>query len=121
MPKQPIVPDEFSFSTEAEHASAVRKAKAEVVQLSIDFWLKCRSHVEADVRVVPRLALNALSVLMSNSIAERSFSVLSNRENDNVLSAGVAYVENMMFLSCNRKTLEAYGYERDSHLSNFLS
>ena len=115
VPQRSAVPDAGTVPDD-ERKAAELKAKGDDVEKAIAFWRACwRPSMDSDVRTVARMALNALGVLMSNSIAERSFSTLSNREQQSVLHAKVPYVENMLFLACNRLHLKRYcGIQLDS-------
>jgi len=80
VPQRSAVPDAGTVPDD-ERKAAELKAKGDDVEKAIAFWRACwRPSMDSDVRTVARMALNALGVLMSNSIAERSFSTLSNRQ-----------------------------------------
>ncbi len=49
-------------------------------------------------------ALRALCIPISQAAVERMFSIMSNRQIDNRLGAGPAYVSHMLALSCNYET-----------------
>ena len=61
-------------------------------------------------------ALKSLSIPISQTIAERSFSTLSNREEHNRLLAGDRYVANLVTLSCNRPYLLELNKQRIDEL-----
>lgn len=63
------------------------------------FWQRLRGSLPR----VALAALQALSIPLSSTAAERSFSVLSNREIDNRLHANEAYVDMMLMLAGNRQ------------------
>lgn len=66
----------------------------------VAFWLAMRERT-----IAPRItaaALRALSVVLSNTAAERTFSILRNFEGSNRLHAGHAYVRKMLMSSHNR-------------------
>lgn len=69
------------------------------------FWTRLHAQDENPVPLVTKAALRALCIVLSNTAAERSFSVLRNLEINNRVHAGARYARNMMMLNCNRSLL----------------
>ena len=91
---------EGSLPSPVPSVSRQRSSSANADEL-LHFWRT----VAADPSDIARLgdaAMRALSIPISQTVVERSFSVISNREIDNRLQAGYRYVSNMLMLACNR-------------------
>ena len=64
------------------------------------------------LRPLAMIALGSLSIPISQTVVERAFSVMSNREADNRLLAGDLYFRTMMMLAVNRSYTEVVCLER---------
>jgi hypothetical protein len=98
-------------------AAQVPFSRDDAIKL-VMFWRAVAKH--PPFALVGNAALRALSIPVSQTVVERSFSVLSNREIDNRLHAGSRYVRNMLMMAVNKPYLTAFLDQRSQALATML-